>query len=495
VAAPGPVVLVAPGAPPRAIVAPVDVLDLLVGDGVWAGLPRLRRDLEDAVDKTAIALNAAAEAEAEVLASSPAPLIAWERLASLRDRPFLPTAAAKGGWDADAFRRYAPQFGAAFPLRWVAVPADRVRGSAADVASVVLNEDERRDLLRLVPNGHVALPAHPWQADEVLPRLGLCVDLGCELGQVRATASLRTVALLERPHVHLKLPLAVVSLGAMRSLPARYLRNGQRGTALLRAMASTDPVLARRMALCDEDRWWALKGDWFDDRLAHLGCQLRIYPTGTTLVPLAALAVVAPSERIPAAELLGPGDAIEQLARRLAEVALACFARGAMPELHSQNVVLAIRDGAIERLVLRDLDTVRIHRPWLRAAGMPDPEYLLKPGRNTLVIDTPEELLGWFQALGIELGLGAVIATRAEVGDLAEEELWESARRGIERALDGLGRTGAAAMARTELLEADTWPVKQAVTPLLEAEEVDTGMPASWGRGPNPLRVGMEAVA
>ena len=47
-------------------------------------------------------------------------------------------------------------------------------------------------------------------------------------------------------------------------------------------------------------------------------------------------------------------------------------------------------------LVLRDHDAVRVHRPWLAAAGLPDPGYVVD-GRtpNTLAPDSPEALLAW----------------------------------------------------------------------------------------------------
>lgn len=453
-AAGGPLVLEPPG---LEVASPVEALDLLAGDGEWPGLARVRADLADAVEKTALAAEARP-------AAGPHGLLAWERLASLRDRPFLPTAAAKGGWDEAAFRRYGPQLGATFPLHWVAVRSDRLRVSdAADRAGPAGEVLDAADLARLraaLPAGHVALPVHPWQAEHVLPDLlepGI-VDVDCRLGRVRATASVRTVACADRPDVHLKLPLAITSLGAVRTLPARYLRNGERGARLLRELIAADPLLRRRLLLCDEDRWWALAGDWFDDGVAHLGCQLRRYPETGPIVPLAVAAEALPAERL------------EEIAERLTEVALACFARGAMPELHGQNVLLVLRDGAVERILLRDLDTVRV----LPATN---PGYLMKPGRNTLVLDTPEELLAWFQALAIDVGLGAAIATWG----LDEAELWARVRRGVERAAPASG------LARELLLERERWPVKHVIAPLLAAAEPDTGMPSAWGSGRNPL--------
>ena len=141
---------------------------------------------------------------------------------------------------------------------------------------------------------------------------------------------------------------------------------------------------------------------------------------GSGLVPLGALGVVVGGGAPGLARLIADrGDdpaspaaalaAFDDVARVVSEVALACFGLGFMPELHGQNAVLACEAGRVSGVVLRDLDTVRLHRPWLAEAGLTDPGYDVKPGApNSLWAQSPEELLGWFQTLALQVSLRSV---------------------------------------------------------------------------------------
>jgi siderophore synthetase component len=108
---------------------------------------------------------------------------------------FHPAPKARQGSPAD-WLRYAPEAGARFPLRFLAVRDDAVAG-AGDTAAL--------DLLGgpAVPRGYRLLPAHPWQfrlqaadAGGWLRRgldAGLVLDLGEGSREVVPTSSVRTV--------------------------------------------------------------------------------------------------------------------------------------------------------------------------------------------------------------------------------------------------------------------------------------------------------------
>ncbi|MFX5176282.1 IucA/IucC family protein, partial [Acinetobacter baumannii] len=86
-----------------------------------------------------------------------------------------------------------------------------------------------------------------------------CIDLGTGPGAAIPTASLRSLALVGRPGTHLKLALSVNALGAVRTLPPRYLNNATLAGACLENLRERDAWLARHLWLCDENQWWALR--------------------------------------------------------------------------------------------------------------------------------------------------------------------------------------------------------------------------------------------
>jgi N2-citryl-N6-acetyl-N6-hydroxylysine synthase len=142
----------------------------------------------------------------EKLFSAPMDFIEAEQ-ALLTGHSIHPTPKARDGLsDADA-RRYAPEFGQRFALRWFAVRRERwlARGvtltPADTIARQLFAEDAGMSRLRAVPEGHALLPAHPWQAARFreLPSVerafasGDLVDLGEGSASFTATSSLRTV--------------------------------------------------------------------------------------------------------------------------------------------------------------------------------------------------------------------------------------------------------------------------------------------------------------
>ncbi len=409
-------------------------------------------------------------------------LLDWEALTALGDRPFHPTGRARHGWDQARYRRYSPAADRPFALDWVAVRRDHLesgsvdrlaealsmarvgrRGGAArrDAAALperdplpadaLLSVDERAALESAIAAAgvdgpdHVVLPVHPWQHAHVLAdvfadewRAGVCVPVAKGIGAFRSTAATRTLVPDAGGPVHVKLPVGISTLGALRVLPPRYLGNAARAQRMLQVAATWHPALEGRLHVCDEQAWWAFVSsgrgeERYSDKPGHLGCLLRVWPdaiggrSGESLVPLGALGVVNPEDAdlpfrgapglaclvadrgedpaSPAAAL----DVFDDVARVVSEVALACFGFGFMPEVHGQNAVLACQGGRVSGVVLRDHDTVRLHRPWLAAAGLPDPGYDVKPGTpNSLWAASPEELLGWFQTLTIEVALQAI---------------------------------------------------------------------------------------
>jgi len=491
-------------------------------------------------------------------------LLDWEALTAVGDRPFHPTGRARHGWDQARYRRYSPAGDTPIALDWVAVRHDHLdSGSierlAAALASAraprlpdgegretpalpdrppqpadaLLSADERAMLASAMADvgvdgpDHVVLPVHPWQHAHVLAdmfaaewRNGVCVPVAKGLGAFWPTASTRTLAPAAPTPVHVKLPVGITTLGALRLLPPRYLANAARAQRLLEQAADRHPALGGRLAVCDEQAWWAFatpgRAGAYDDKPGHLGCLLRVWPesagwgSGPGLVPLGALGVVLPDGSAPGLSRLvadrgdepdDPAAALaifDDVARIVSEVALACFGLGVMPELHGQNAVLACVGGRVAGIVLRDLDTVRLYRPWLAAAGLADPGYDVKPGTpNSLWAESPEELLGWFQTLAIEVALQAIGGALVSAYGVEEDTVWRRLADVVRAVRSGLDLPPAAAeIAQRQLFHAASWPAKLVIGPLLARAGTGGGsMPSGTGRAGNPFLAGDDRAA
>lgn len=469
----------------------------------------------------------AAEREPAILArlaAAPDQLLCWEALSCLKDRPFHPLARAKDWGGIDKLRDdspYAAENMTALALHWVAVPRDQVCGTSAagQPLAEALLDPAQQDTLRATAHARSAdgdylwLPLHPWQwtwlkRTATVTGLEACIDLGSGPGAATPTASLRSLAVTGCGDTHLKLALSVNALGALRTLPPRYLHNGVLASACLEQLRRRDAWLAAHLLLCDENRWWALKQHVQENRKepalaaepGELACLLRSYPTpaGATLIPMAALPVLSSAGALPAFDhLLGAGAdeaaawaLFGAIARMLLELGLRCLARGVMPELHGQNVLLVCRERQIVSLLLRDHDTLRICPPLMLAQDMAAPAYVIdRSTPNTLELDHPRALLGYLQTLAIEVNLYAILAALSERYGRDEAHGWQLVRSTLEDCLASVPLPQQiASLARDLLLDEHDWPFKQVLAPLLGRSSFGTGMPSAMGRIRNPLR-------
>lgn len=452
-------------------------------------------------------------------------LLSLERYAARRDRPFHPVAKAKLGWSQEECGSFTAEGAEPIKLRWIAVQRGRLL-SGADAASVLphellLSEAEQQKLAeeltrRGLKDTHVALPVHPWQMEHMLPsRLrpelenGACVPLDIEAGTYYATSSVRSLMSLEAAPRHVKLPLGIRSLGGLRYLSAIKMMNGVRAESLLRQARELDPVLSAQLYLCEEGRWWALRpedDDLFADNPRHLSALVRTYPEELMsddrkrLVPMSALAAES-SQALLFAEWLQerslPNRAesalelFREVAETFGELSLRLLRFGLVPEAHGQNAVLVLHEGRVSGLLLRDHDALRVHVPWLQEAGLADPEYLLRSGvPNSLYHDSPQQLIAFFQMLGIQVNLFSIMDSVANAYSLSEERMWSELKRALQTAMERAALPEPqASVISNSLFTAKQWPWKQIVRPLLaQTSKVPGSMPYGKGEMPNPLR-------
>lgn len=503
------------GASPPVATSLLDAADALEAATWWDDATgRFGRAFRLAIEQAALTASHEPRIVERVM-RLPRELVGWEALSCLKDRPFHPLARAKD-WSGVALACHAAETLEPIALRWLAVPHHRLlgRGLGQPIADTVLDGQAYRALAavaqrRLAPaDRYLWMPVHPAQwthmATKAPAALEGCIDLGVlrEGGWATATASLRSLAVDARPDVHLKLSLSVEALGAVRTLPARYLHNGTLANAYLEQLRSTDDWLARHLWPCDESRWWALRQrDALEAEPGELACLVRRYPSmpDAQLVPMAALPAATMTGTLPAFDvLLGPNaEALRawalfsDVAHALVELGLRCFAHGVMPELHGQNVLLAMRGSKLTGLVLRDHDTLRVCRSLLPPGAHDALAYAIdRSTPNTLELGTPRQLLAYFQTLAIQVNLYAVLAALAQRYDCDEAWGWRIVRQAVAAALDRVRVRLPAAVAREAacaLLDEPRWPFKQVLAPLLARAQAGTGMPSAMGQLPNPL--------
>ncbi|BDV36377.1 IucA/IucC family protein [Methylocystis iwaonis] len=484
-----------------------------------ATLDRTMRQLDDSVRNSELLEQAAARLVNDsklALAKNNNPI--WERLAAWRDRPFHPLARGRGGWGRDEIESYGAEFGRLFALRWCAVSRHRIRMSPAmergEPADFVLDPSQVEALTEeMARNGlaasHIAIPVHPWHLDTAVAlefaselASGEIVALAFVGPLVSAMSSLRTAAIAANPHRHIKLPLDVCTLGVRRLMSAQSLHNGLMGAALLEQACSRRPIIAARVLIANETRFWTFdetSRDIFAPRTAVLGCAIRDLPVpadGAALVALASFAVAPCAGLPPAIEQaleMRPGTSVEsfleELFRLVIGVAIEALHCGFMPEMHGQNVLIELVRGQPTRIILRDHDTVRCLPEWLRRAGLEPPAYLIKdPGRATMLLERAENLIAYAQTLLFDVALRAICEAVDRSGRLELLASKRLLRRVTAREIETLDAPpDIREQLRIAFLDDREWPFKQILTPLLATTQLGLGMPSAIGRAKNPL--------
>lgn len=378
--------------------------------------------------------------------------LTYDTLAARHDHPVYPTARGRSGLTDDQLRAYAPEFGRRFALRWIAVPRDEVT-----LSGKLPEFWPTPDTLGLpgLRDTHVTLPVHPLTVD-ALPAGTVLADR-THLDVV-PTLSMRTVATVADPCVHLKLPLATATLGLRnkRTIKPGTLVDGAVGQRLLEAVIAREPRFQETILHADETTY------------AHAGHELlavlcRRYPAGLDdcrVVPLAALLAEAPDGRTVIDDLADrfyggdPLALLDAVLTLLFDWQTTLFGYGIALESHQQNISLVLGPGGL-RLLFKDNDGPRVNTERL-AAALPGP-WDFDDARVFAADDGP--IADLFTTITLHLCAGAYAfglpGHRGALLDLV--------RRRLTEALDRLGGD-AADVLRARVLDAPRLPVKAMVS-------------------------------
>jgi len=181
----------------------------------------------------------------------------------LTGHPRLVLNKGRVGFSADDRRRYAPEAGETFPLRWVAVHRDLAtfRGIAGLSADRLLDEElgertratfRRRLAEGADPDRYHWLPVHPWQWDETVATLyaaevgaGQLVLLGDSLDRYLPHQTIRTLANTSHPtRRDVKTALSIRNTLVYRGLAAAATLAGPAVTSWLASVHERDPLLS-----------------------------------------------------------------------------------------------------------------------------------------------------------------------------------------------------------------------------------------------------------
>ncbi|WP_274425626.1 IucA/IucC family protein [Chelativorans sp. YIM 93263] len=297
-----------------------------------------------------------------------------------------PSPRSRDEFTSEDSRRYGPEYGNAFSLRWWAVEPDLLAGeSAAPVCLAGATQELAAPDSALMERtgaapGKMLMPLHPWQAArlmqepsiDALMRAGRIMDIGLGSSKWRATTSLRTVyssdvAWMLKFSLSLRLTNSrrlVEEHECARGLSVYRLLTGPTGDALKECCPG--------FHVMGEPAWLALRapdGSTIKETMVSFRENPFKGADQPSAAVLAALCERHPDERdshladlirrIAKAESEAPGRIAERWLDLFLEVAIRPFliAQGEFGLLfgaHQQNLVLGLRQGWPDRLYFRD---------------------------------------------------------------------------------------------------------------------------------------------
>ncbi len=437
-------------------VAHDDPVGLVRALGLAVPVDRLADELADSVANLARARAAQPGPDGGTGAlprarATPDPLAYLEQ-SVVDGHPLHPCCRSRIGLTPAQLRAYAPEYRPVVELVAVRVPVPRWVGW----------------------NAPPTLLMHPWQSARLLEHYPWLAPTG-SLVPARPLMSLRTLALVEQPHRHVKTAIDVQMTSAVRTVSPAAIHNGPRISALLARLVTTTPGLR----VLPEVGAGAVLVDGEPCRsLAMLRRERPALGPGELAMPMAALAAPAPSDGRAIAHELAAGYPdplafVRDLAGLVMAPLLTLLALGVALEAHGQNLLLVVRGRRPVGLLYRDFGGVRISPYRLRRHGIEAPSL-----RGDLVCDDADQLRAKLVAAAVATVLAEVIAVLAGDGELDPALAWAAVADAVRTA-----DLPAAAGADVASLLGDPLPIKAMTAMRLAADPVAD----IWATLPNPM--------
>lgn len=396
-----------------------------------------------------------------------------DRYGAFSDHPFYPTARAKVGFNASDLISYGPEYGGSFKLDWLALPKQDFINQGERPA--IWPDFEQVGLDPLLASDHVLLPVHPFMRDEriavALQEAGLsdkAIVAPLSAVEVTPTLSVRALSIVDEPGLHIKLPLAIRTLGHLnlRAIKPDTIQDGNVIQSLLGRIGDRDRAIGEHLLLTDESCGGCHSNHRF------LSFILRRYPSamaGTRPVPVASFMTEMSDTRPLILHLIDEhfsGDVAQFLAtyvELMLSVHLRLWARyGIALEANQQNsVVLFDENAARLRLLLKDNDSPRIERTRLAHAA-PDLVPLISDLCDPRIAGSDSTgLAQMVTTITFQLNLAFIIEGLAKNLRVSAEPYYQILRLAIHRHLTQLDAEGLdTADIRAHLIEPAYLPIK-----------------------------------
>ncbi|GHD45946.1 IucA/IucC family protein [Streptomyces galbus] len=361
------------------------------------------------------------------------------------------------GFGVHEYLSYAPETASPVRLVWLAAHRSRAAftaGAGIEYASFVRQELGEETVERfhgqlaaqgLDPADYLLIPVHPWQwwnklsvtfAAEVARRHLVCLGEGEDA--YLAQQSIRTFFNTSHPEKHyVKTALSVLNMGFMRGLSAAYMEATPAINDWLARLVEGDPVLKATGLTIIRERaavgYRHLEYEQATDRYSPYRKMLAALWRESPVPSLAegeSLATMASLLHVDHAGASFAGALIERSGLEPAEWLRGYLRAYYTPLLHSfyaydlvymphgENVILVLRDGAVQRAVYKDI---------AEEIAVLDPDAVLPPEVRRIRVEVPEDqkLLSVFTDV-FDCFFRFLAAQLAAEGVLAEDGFWRT---------------------------------------------------------------------
>ncbi|MFJ4519541.1 IucA/IucC family protein [Streptomyces sp. NPDC088810] len=361
------------------------------------------------------------------------------------------------GFGIHEYLSYAPETASPVRLVWLAAHRSRAAftaGAGIEYESFLRDELGEKTVERfravltdrgLDPAEYLFIPVHPWQwwnklsvtfAAEVARELLVCLGEGDD--EYLAQQSIRTFFNTSAPHKHyVKTALSVLNMGFMRGLSAAYMEATPAINDWLAQLIDSDPVLRstgltiirERAAVGYRHLEYERATDRYSPYRKMLAALWRESPVpslrdGETLATMASLLHVDHRGASLAGALiersgLPPAEWLRQYLRAYYTPLMHSFyAYDLVFMPHGENVVLVLKDGAVQRAVYKDI---------AEEIAVMDPDAALPPEVRRIRVEVPEDkkLLSIFTDV-FDCFFRFLAAHLAAEGVLAEDDFWRT---------------------------------------------------------------------